>query len=154
MKHRLALQRKRRRILIVRWWGFGALVRCLFRPPSCSPYPDQTPLPRHLARSRCVGQATAVENLITFGPKFCSELLLLKIKLLLLLHVLSHCFIAPTQNLFISSSLSNTTLTLSTFFHHCTVQLFIAIITISEYIFKFKSSELLLKFSATYILLF
>ena len=136
-KHCLALQQKRRRIMAVRWRGFGALVRCQSRPPSCSPYPDQTPLPRHRARSRCTGQATAAKNLITFGPKFCSKLLLLKIKLLLLLHVLTHCFIAPTQNLFISSSLSNMTLTLSTFCHHCTVQLSIAIIIILEYILKF-----------------
>ena len=70
-KHRLALQRKRRRIVTVQWRGFGALVRCQSGPPSCSPYPDQTPLPRHRARSQCAGQATATENLITFGPKFC-----------------------------------------------------------------------------------
>ena len=46
-KHRLALQRKRRRILTVQWRGFGALVRCQSGPPSCSSYPDQTPLPQH-----------------------------------------------------------------------------------------------------------
>ena len=70
-KHLLALQQQRRRIMRVRWQGFGAVVRCQFGPPSCSPYPDQTPLPRHQACFQCAGQATAVENLITFGPKFC-----------------------------------------------------------------------------------
>ena len=78
----------------------------------------------------------------------------LEIKLFLLLHVQSHCFIATSQNLFISSSLSNTTLTLSILFHHCTVHLSIAIINIWEYIFKLKSYKLLLQFSTTYILLF
>ena len=78
----------------------------------------------------------------------------LRIKLFLLLHVHSHCFIATSQNLFISSSLSNTTLTLSILFHHCTVHLSIAIMNIWEYIFKLRSSKLLLQFSTTYILLF
>ena len=78
----------------------------------------------------------------------------LKIKLFLLLHVHSHCFIATSQNLFISSSLSNTTLTLSILFQHCTVHLSIATINIWEYLFKLKSSKLLLQFSTTYLLLF
>ena len=78
----------------------------------------------------------------------------LQIKLFLLLHVHSHCFIGTSQNLFISSSLSNTTLTLSIFFQHCTVHLSIATINIWEYLFKFRSSKLLLQFSTTYLLLF
>ena len=78
----------------------------------------------------------------------------LKIKLFLLQHVQSHRFIATFQNLFISSSLSNTTLTLSILFHHRTVHLSIAIINIWEYIFKLRSYKLLLQFSTTYILLF
>ena len=78
----------------------------------------------------------------------------LKIKLFLLLHVHNHYFIATSQNLFISSSLSNTTLTFSILCHHCTIHLSIAIINISEYISKLRSSKLLLQFSTTYILLF
>ena len=78
----------------------------------------------------------------------------LKIKLFLLLHVQIHCFIVTSQNLFISSSLSNTTLTLSILFHHCTVHLSIAIINIWEYIFKLRIYKLLLQFSTTYIFLF
>ena len=70
-KHHLALQRQRGRIMRVRWRGFGAIVTCQSGPPSCFPYPDQTPLPWHRACSRCAGQAIAAENLITFGPKFC-----------------------------------------------------------------------------------
>ena len=104
--------------------------------------------PLHLLRTKphCRGTKPVPDAPVTLQP--------LKIKLFLLLHVQSHCFIATSQNLFISSSLSNTTLTLSILFHHCTVHLSIAIINIWEYIFKLRSSKLLLQFSTTYILLF
>ena len=104
--------------------------------------------PLHLLRTKphCCGTNPVPDAPVMLQP--------LKIKLFLLLHVHSHCFIATSQNLFISSSLSNTTLTLSILFYHCKVHLSIAIINIWEYIFKLKSSKLLLQFSTTYILLF
>ena len=104
--------------------------------------------PLHLLRTKphCRGTEPIPDAPVTLQP--------LKIKLFLLLHVQSHCFIATSQNLFISSSLSNTTLTLSILFHHCMVHLSIAIINIWEYIFKLRSYKLLLQFSTTYILLF
>ena len=104
--------------------------------------------PLHLLRTKphCCGIDPVPHAPVMLEP--------LKIKLFLHLHVHSHCFIATSQNLFISSSLSNTTLTLSILFHHCTVLLSIATINIWEYIFKLRSSKLLLQFSTTYILLF
>ena len=97
-------------------------------------------------KSHCRGTEPVPDASVTLQP--------LKIKLVLLQHVQSHCFIATSQNLFFSSSLSNMTLTLSILFHHCTVHLSIAIINIWEYIFKLRSYQLLLQFSTTYILLF
>ena len=110
--------------------------------------PIQAYHPLHLlwTKPHCCGTDPVPDAPVTLQP--------LKIKLFLLLHIHSHCFIATSQNLFISSSLSNTTLTLSILFHHCTVHLYIAIIDIWEYIFKLRSSKLLLQFSTTYILLF
>ena len=92
--------------------------------------------PLHLLRTKphCCGTDPVLHALVTLEP--------LQIKLFLLLHVHSHCFIATSQNLFISSSLSNTTLTLSILFQHCTVHLSIATINIWEYLFKFRSSKI------------
>ena len=80
--------------------------------------------PLHLLRTKphSCGTNPVPDAPVTLQP--------LKIKLFLLLHIHSHCFIATSQNLFFSSSLSNTTLTLSILFHHCTVHLSIAIINI------------------------
>ena len=111
------------------WWPRKVLVRAYH--------------PLHLLRTKAHYCGT---DPIPHAPVMLQPL---KIKLFLLLHVHSHCFIATSQNLFISSSLSNTTLTLSILFHHCTVHLSIATINIWEYIFKLRSSKLLLQFSTT-----
>ena len=114
-------------------------------PPSV---PVRAYHPLHLlwTKPHYCGTDPVPDALVTLEP--------LKIKLFLLLHVHSHYFIATSQNLFISSSLSNTTLTLSILFQHCMVHLSIATINIWEYLFKLRSSKLLLQFSTTYLLLF
>ena len=68
----------------------------------------------HLLRSKphCCGTDPVPHAPVKLEP--------VNIKLFSLLHVHSHCFITTSQNLFLSSSLSNTTLTLSILFHHYT----------------------------------
>ena len=116
------------------WWPHSLPVRA-YHPP-------------HLLRAepQCCGTNPVPHAPVTLQP--------LTIKLFLLLHVHSHYFIATSQNLFISSSLSNTTLTFSILCHHCTIHFSIAIINISECILKLQSSKLLLEFSTTRRILF
>ena len=109
------------------WWPRKVLVRAYH------------PLHLFWTKPHCCGTDPIPHAPVTLEP--------LQIKLFLLLHVHSHCFIATSQNLFIL-------LTLSILFQHCTVHLSITTINIWEYLFKFRSSKLLLRFSTTYLLLF